>query len=174
MPESTFSDRLEQTDYTTPEACLELDADGEIRASNSPAAELLGGDRQELRGRPITALIPALPVRRNTTGYNVAYVGLWHANGARRQLQGVRHDGRALPLDIALSVLKAEKSISYLVQRRPAEAETDPGRWMIRPFADSLGNHTHFVALGTDAGERVEAAQRDVLGPLPCLSLVNA
>lgn len=251
MVESTLHEQLEHRVCASAEACLGLDADGEIRACNSPAAELLDGSRQDLRGRPITAFIPALPLRRNTTGYNLAYIGLWYANGERRPLIGVRPDGRALPLEIAVNVLKQEKSISYLVGMQPAATEPDLGQrmreleqsldgaaeaamitnldgiieyvnsafealagftreeavgrspailksgahsrdfyaalWktlgagksyhgllvnrrkdgtilyenlMIRPFADHRGTATHFVALGTDAGERVEAAQR--------------
>src|SRR5476649_1022299 len=102
MLDSMLHEPLEQTVRGSADACLGLDVDGEIRACNSLAAELLGGSEQDLRGRPITALIPALPLRRSTRGYNLAYVGLWYANNARRRLLGVRHDGRALPLEIAV------------------------------------------------------------------------
>lgn len=251
MLETMRYERLEQKVCANAGACLGLDAHGDIRTCNSPAAELLGVSGQDLHGRPITALIPALPLRRNTTGYNLAYVGLWYANGARRHLLGVNPEGRALPLEIAVDVLKAGKSISYLVGMQPAAAAPDQGQWMrelqqslehgaeaamitnldgiieyvnpafetltgfrrdeavgrsagilksgahgrasyaalwetlragkpyhavfvnrkkdgtilyenvvIRPFVDSRGNVTHFVALGTDAGELVEAAKR--------------
>ena len=242
--------QLAQTVGADTRACLGLDAHGEIRACNSPAEELLGGSGHDLRGQPITAVIPALPLRPDTPGYNLAYVGLWYANGTRRRLLGVHRDG-LLPLEIAVSVMKTGNSPSYLVGIQPAaagsgldqgmgelqqsldgrpesamitkrdgiieyvnsafEARTGFTRdeavgrtsailrspthgrefyaalWkslaagkhyhglfvvrkkdgtvfhanlMMWPFTDSRGTATHFVALGTDAGERVAAAQR--------------
>jgi PAS domain S-box-containing protein len=250
MLESTLHEKLEQLVLASPHACLGLDADGEIRACNSAASDLLGGSAHDLRGKPITALIPALPLRRNTTGYNVAYIGLWYAHGARRRLLGVHRDG-LLPLEIGVTVVNTGKPPSYLVgmQRPAAESnlaervrelqqsldgaveaamitnrdgiveyansafksltgytrdeaigrsfamlrsarhgrefcaalwkslaagEHYHGLFVVRkkegtifyanlmmwPFVDSQGTATHFVALGTDAGERIAGARR--------------
>jgi PAS domain S-box-containing protein len=111
------------------EAWLRLDAAGEICACNDAAAELLGGSENDLRGRPINALIPALPLRRHTPGYNRAYVDLWYARGARQRLLAFKRDGGALPLDVTVRTVKADRSIAFVVGMRPAHvvAERDPG-----------------------------------------------
>ena len=77
------------------EGLLVLDLQGRVRSCDGLTAKRFGSSEVDLLDQPIAALIPALPFRSNTPGYNVAYTTLWFPRGIWRTLQGLKPDGRS-------------------------------------------------------------------------------
>lgn len=100
---------------------LVLDLQGKVCSCDGLTAERFGSSEADLVERPIASLIPALPFRPNTPGYNVAYTSLWFPSGTWRTLLGLKPDGQSFPLQLSAAMLrmKDERRI-VLGLRQPA------------------------------------------------------
>lgn len=78
--------------------------------------------------KPINALIPDLPLREQTPGYNIAYVRYWFANHAwqRHLARSVR--GALLPVDLHLRTIPLGRGYCLLGTLRFAVAMAEDAR----------------------------------------------
>ena len=78
--ECLASERSNGTRAQLESAFLILDMQGRILFCSPDAPHLLGVQDMTLTGHSVAELIPALPLKETTSGYNLAYIGFWSRN----------------------------------------------------------------------------------------------
>lgn len=109
-------------------AVLILDARSAVQFCSDAAAQLFDGKSDEILGRPISALIPALPLRTVTPGYNVAYARFWSVQHGWRRFCPSAQDAHTIPLEVSLKAAQRHHDIPYalVVSLRGAADEAPP------------------------------------------------
>jgi hypothetical protein len=103
-------------------AVIVLDAYGTVCGCTPAAAELFGADMDAALGRHVTALVPSLPFRPSTPGYNVAYASFSpDEERAWQRLGAVDMRGRAFLLQGCLDALQWQGTHMIFVSLRPHE-----------------------------------------------------
>lgn len=97
-------------------AVLIVDALGVIRFATT--RQIFGWDDAALTDTPLQALIPSLPVRENTPGYNVAYVRLSFAGQGWQRHRALCADGRELRVELSVRMIPVGRSFAMLVAIR--------------------------------------------------------
>lgn len=95
------------------QAVLILNASGAIQFCSNAAAHLFDGTSDEMLGRPISSLIPAIPLRIVTPGYNVAYARFWSAQHGWRRFGRAGRDGQTVPVEVALKAAQRQQDGPY-------------------------------------------------------------
>ena len=112
-------------------ASVILDALGKILYCNAAARDLFRANAQQLLGQDIRTLMPDLPIRPITPGYNLAYATFWAAEGEWRRFSGRDSRGCLFRLLAALDRTELESRRHILLSLRPARAPAH----LPRPFA---------------------------------------
>ncbi|WHZ17557.1 MAG: diguanylate cyclase/phosphodiesterase (GGDEF & EAL domains) with PAS/PAC sensor(s) [Nitrospira sp.] len=125
------------------------DHKGSILSWNRAASRLFGYTDEEVRGRPLTMLMPLRHRAAHERGLaRVRETGQSRLIGRLVELEGLRKDGSEFPLELSLAMWKADDAVFYsgiirdITQRRRAEDILDRLR------------HLHEVIL-TQAGEGI-------------------
>jgi two-component system, LuxR family, sensor kinase FixL len=86
------------------DAIITIDQDGLILSINPATERIFGYNAEQLLGKNITLLMPT-PYRDEHDGYLRQYLdtGIKHIIGLNREVQGLRKDGAAIPLELAVS-----------------------------------------------------------------------
>ena len=101
------------------EALLILDKGGNIEFCGSPG--FFGYGSEEANSLSIRKLIPGLALRRNTPGYNMAYVNFWFDDNAWKSFEGRSADGRTFEVEVRLQVTRIQHKHWLLAHvRHPA------------------------------------------------------
>lgn len=115
-----------------PKTVFILDARGRIQFCSDSA--IFAGNENSLLGHPITSLVPGLPLREATPGYNIAYVrfsyegGQWHRYAVRTaagSLQEAHVSLKPIPLERGYCLLSV---IRFSDPRRAATQFACPAR----------------------------------------------
>jgi hypothetical protein len=101
-------------------AVLIADAAGLIRFAST--RQLFGWSDQELPGTHLQWLIPTLPVRENTPGYNVAYVRMAFATQDWQPQSAAAADGDEVPVEVSVRILPIGRSYALLIAIRELPA----------------------------------------------------
>lgn len=102
-------------------ALLVLDATGTIEFCSPAVANFYGENSQSLVGQPVMNILPGLPLKASTPGYNRAYViytfrnRLWHPFTAENA-------GCAFSLEISLDCLEIKSRSLFLLELRTPHA----------------------------------------------------
>jgi diguanylate cyclase (GGDEF)-like protein/PAS domain S-box-containing protein len=112
----------ERTQRTADGIFLVLDADARVRYCSPGAYELFGRNAADLIGGAITSLIPDLPLRAGTAGYNLAYVGFHAGRGWRRSV-ALDGAGRELALDLTVDKMELGAAQGIVLTARRASTE---------------------------------------------------
>jgi PAS domain S-box-containing protein len=98
-----------------PNGMIMTDADGKIVLINTEAERLFGYGRQELSGRSIDILVPAMP-RPGHAKLRKDFVAAPKARrmGIGRDLYGVRKDGTQIPIEIGLNPIQTNEGLMIL------------------------------------------------------------
>lgn len=95
-----------------------LDQDGCIRACGQHIAALAGVTGQSLSGQPIKSLLPALPFRSDTPGYNIAFA-VFHAGSGRCTPCKLKNEvGLPVMVDVSVTVLEAAPAYLFGLEIR--------------------------------------------------------
>ena len=94
-------------------AVLILDARGAVQFCSDAAAQLFDGRSEEMLGRPIRSLIPALPLRIVTPGYNVAYARFCEVQQAWCRFGRPMADGQTRPMELRLKAAQRHQDVPY-------------------------------------------------------------
>jgi len=89
------------------EGIVSIDTKGLILSFNRAAQRIFGYSEQEILGKNVSMLMPQ-PHRDRHDGYLSRYMqtGVAHVIGKTQELQGLRKDGTAFPMDLAISEVK--------------------------------------------------------------------
>ncbi len=98
-----------------PAASLLLDECACIYWSSPAAAVILGRVHAEICGQPIAALLPELPLRADTPGYNAAYVAFWYASGRPLPCSAFDAQGKPLSLEISIDTVRLGDRLFHVV-----------------------------------------------------------
>ena len=105
------------------ETLLILDKGGNIEFCGTPGFFGYGGDNthSDMGALSIRKLIPGLALRRNTPGYNMAYVNFWFGDNAWQSFEGRSADGRSFDVELRLQVTRIQNKHWLLAHvRHPA------------------------------------------------------
>lgn len=105
-------------------AILILDVNGVIRFAST--RRLFGCADEQLSDSHLQTLIPTLPMRESTPGYNIAYVRLAFADEGWRRHRAVSADRGAIPVEVSVRPLAIGRSYALLAAVREVHA-TDRG-----------------------------------------------
>ena len=101
--------------HRAPFAAMVLNRSGTVRYCHADAARLFCASARALVGRHVSELIPDLPFKPRTPGYNVAYSTFWASEGPQRGFCGVDTQGRSFGLQVALRTPELEKHDQIIV-----------------------------------------------------------
>lgn len=96
---------------------LILDTKGCIQYCSEPA--LFASAEQALHGQPVTAVIPSLPFRSKTPGYNVAYTRFAFDNDRWHRHSVKLGDGQLAPMDLMVRAIPVNHGYCLLVLLKP-------------------------------------------------------
>lgn len=105
---------------TSPEShgIVVIDTHGVVSFCSAAAARAFGTDAERLAGKPIASLVPQLPLRSGTPGYNLAYALFWFPDQLWRAVEGRDGDGRVVPLEISVSAARIDGKHQLLLALR--------------------------------------------------------
>lgn len=95
-----------------------FNAHGEIEFCSDELAGLLGRGAAELKGTVITAILPTLPLKPATPGYNVAAMTMSYVG--REQPLDLIARGRLLPVQALVSAIRLDTGPAFLLKLRSA------------------------------------------------------
>lgn len=110
----------------TDQATMVVDARGQIRHCSRGAAELLDRSPQLLQGHALTDVLPDLPLRQATPGYNLAYLCFHFGADTWHEASAVGADGDPVQVEVSIAVVQLDRHIWLLVSLRPAQAAMRP------------------------------------------------
>ena len=106
------------------DAVLLLDLAGCVQYCHRP--QLLGYESATLTGLSLGTLIPDLPLRANTPGYNLAYAGLAFADNASRRCQMLTPNGSSHAVDVSLLTVRSGQRFGLLALLRASDTQQEP------------------------------------------------
>ncbi|OGA17809.1 MAG: hypothetical protein A3I01_05150 [Betaproteobacteria bacterium RIFCSPLOWO2_02_FULL_65_24] len=107
-------------------AMIVLDTSGTVCSCTAAAAGLFGAGLHGPVGRHITVLVPDLPLRPSTPGYNIAYARFKPDAGPWRELSGRDSQGRVFRLLGSLDTMEWEGAHHIVMSLRLRE-RAQPG-----------------------------------------------
>ncbi|HUW28202.1 MAG TPA: diguanylate cyclase [Sulfuriferula sp.] len=106
-------------------ALLLLDENGTIKYCSPAVVSGFGAGMQALIGQPVTNLLPELPVRQGTPGYNLAYASFQFRDGQWLAFSGQDSQGRKLRLEATLMALELDGRSLLLLELRTPQTHAD-------------------------------------------------
>ncbi len=118
-------------------ALIVLDRFGVVDNCTAAAERLFGSALPGLLGRHVNGVIPGIPLRHRTPGYNLAYAAFWSGHRRYRRFTGIDARGNSLELDVRLERLPLNGNQRILLDvRHPAcGGEVDESRGFFMPAA---------------------------------------
>jgi PAS domain S-box-containing protein len=112
------------------DAIITIDSEGRVLLWNAHAAELFGYSSDEMRGRPLTAIIPERYREAHHDGiHRVVETGETHVIGSTVELTGLSREGVEFPIELSLARWTSNGDIFFsgivrdITQRMQAEAD---------------------------------------------------
>jgi len=106
-------------------ARIVLDRFGVVDNCNAAAEKLFGATLPGLLGQHVNRVIPRMPLRHRTPGYNLAYAAFWSGQLRYRRFTGVHCRGNAFDLDVRLDRLPLNGNPHILLDIK----EPESGAW---------------------------------------------
>ncbi|MBS0352396.1 MAG: diguanylate cyclase [Proteobacteria bacterium] len=100
-------------------ATLILNQGGQIRLCSLAAGQLFGYEISRVIDMHINALIPDLPLRGNTPGYNLAFAHFTPGGTRWRRFHGRDAAGRRFPVSITIDYLKLDRGRGFVLNIQP-------------------------------------------------------
>lgn len=109
---------------------LILNQSGQVRLCSLAAGQLFGYEISRVIDMHISALIPDLPLRGNTPGYNLAFAHFSPSGTRWRRFHGRDATGRRFPLSVAIDYLTLDRGRGFVLNIQPecaGHAQHDSG-----------------------------------------------
>lgn len=131
-------ERVEALLDAAPDALLVVDAAGKIGLVNQQAVTLFGYDRDELVGRAVEDLVPKR-VRQDHVEHRRGYMEdpQRRPMGVGLDLEAVRKDGSAFPVEISLSPIETDEGTQVIAAVRDM-SQREQERERLREYAEQL------------------------------------
>lgn len=100
------------------DATIAIDALGQVRFCSAAAQALLGRSKEQVHLHPIAALIPDLPIKAKTPGYNAAFIAFWFGNGRWRRHEALDGHRRPISVEVAAAPIDMGSERGYVVALR--------------------------------------------------------
>ncbi|WP_101298314.1 bacterio-opsin activator domain-containing protein [Halegenticoccus soli] len=158
---------------TMSDAIVTVDESGTIRYANAALEETLGYGPEELVGRPLTALIPAVSRSRHDAAFR-----RYLSSGERRlnwenvAVTGVRKDGTEVPLSVSFSEFAHEgrRYVTGVVrdvsERERLRSELDGVLERVTDAFFALDAEWRFTYVNERAEELIDGTEAELLGNL--------
>lgn len=134
---------------TAENALLVLDTCARIRFCTDAAGQVFGHTPDNLLSTAVTTLIPRLPLRPNTPGYNLAYAAFQSGSSELRRFRGRHAEGHEFALDLSIKTMTLQGRHGLVIALRvpftgdrameagtafsPANTCSSPGTMKTRP-----------------------------------------
>lgn len=102
-------------------AIVVLDKHGVVTFSSAAAGALFQASPEQLEGLDMASLLPGLPLKRDTPGFNLAFADFWGSDGIWLDFKGALPNGQRIPLAVSLRKLRVENSYSILLGFQPVD-----------------------------------------------------
>lgn len=137
-----------------PDGVLAIEETGHILLTNQRLGEMFGYDRDELRGRPVEALLPER-FRRDHTARTRGYFGepRTRAMGSGLELYGLKKSGEEFPVEVSLSPLHTDEGLFAIAAVRDVSVQ----RRASRKFQDLLEAAPDAIVISDQSGRIVIA-----------------
>lgn len=122
-------------------AILILDVNGTIRFAAT--RDIFGYADEELIDRHLDSLLPTLPLRKTTPGYNVAYVRVAFADRGWHRHRAVGANRAAFPIEVSVRALPIGRSYAFLAAIREMQVfdrASSTAAWRNALRAGALGS----------------------------------
>ena len=141
---------------TTIEGIVTIDTLGAIKSFNPAAAHIFGYEPHEVVGKNVKMLMP-LPYREEHDVYIAGYLraGEVKANGVGREVEGLRKDGGAFPMELSVSDIDSDRNRGFTVivrdisERKRSEEALRTSEERFRLLVEGVTDYAIFM-LDTD------------------------
>ena len=143
-----------------------LDKYGIISFSTQAMSEMFKCSQHELKGRDIASLIPGLPLKTLTPGYNLSFANYWGNKGKLLKFKGHSANGERFPLVVSLNKLSIDNTSFILLQLLPGSEYAIPNDEEFGHLIESVANKTDVVMITDTSGviQAVNAAFEQATG----------
>lgn len=139
----------------TDQAVLMITAGGTIEYCSGPARLLLKAASHRLKGKHLSALMPCLPLRAATPGYNCAYLVFNHPAGSWHGVTVKTDDGEMTPLEASFLFIPSGKNDTRLLVGLRSPTAPAPAEVHFLRFLEQMEERVEAVVV-TDAREIIE------------------
>jgi len=101
-----------------------LDKYGIVSFSTPAMGDLFKCSQRELEGRDVASLIPGLPLKTLTPGYNLAFADFWGNRGELLKFKGHSPNGERIPLAVSLNKLNIDNTPLILLRLLPGSEQS--------------------------------------------------
>lgn len=103
-----------------------LDKRGIVSFSSPAMGNLFHTSQELLEGHEVSTLLPGLPLKKTTPGYNLAFADAWEHEATWRKLKGLSPSGDDILLEISLKKLSMNTDQYILLGMRPVKENLEP------------------------------------------------
>lgn len=128
-----------------------LDKYGIVSFSTPAMGQMFKCSQRELEGRDVASLIPGLPLKTLTPGYNLAFADFWGNKGELLKFKGHSPNGERIPLAVSLNKLSIDNTPLILLRLLPGSEQTIPNGEFER-LIESAKNKTDVVMITDTTG----------------------
>lgn len=102
---------------------LLLDRHAVVRFCNARMESLFNCRKGDLDGRDVAKLLPSLPLRKRTPGYNLAFATFWEQEALKLNLDGHTLTGESLILSVSVRKVNIDRQQFILLHIVPAKPQ---------------------------------------------------
>lgn len=128
-----------------------LDKYGIVSFSTPAMGEIFKCSQHELEGRDVASLIPGLPLKTLTPGYNLAFADFWGNKGELLKFKGHSPNGERIPLAVSLNKLSIDNTPLILLRLSPGSEGCTQGN-EFEQLVESARNKADVVMITDTAG----------------------
>lgn len=110
------------------DATLAFDLHARVRFCSAAARAMIGRQSSQVLDEAISALIPSLPLRAGTPGYNAAYIAFWFGRHRWHTYQVLDARRRAIAVDLTIEPAAIAGAPCFVLSmRQPPAASVNDG-----------------------------------------------
>lgn len=128
-----------------------LDKRGVVSFSSPALGTLFKISPEQLEGLEMVTLLPGLPLKKKTPGFNLAFAESWEHEAAWRQLNGLSPNGDCIILEVSLKKLSMNTDQYILLGVRPAKENQETTAELAR-LIENAKTKTDAVMITDTAG----------------------